>query len=698
MTDAPGSPWVMATEPTSLGDPTSLVTLVDGQTFCLSGRSGDIGGRGAYGVFFADMRVLSEARLTVDGAPLEPLAVSLADATQATFVSRSAPPAGSSGRRVLVIRRRQLGAALHERIELRNTSLGAMTVHVNLDVGVDFANVFAVKEGRVVQEGEHTLEVRDHCLLFRWRLGDVVRQAELRFTGGEPHVSSRGAAWEITLDSRGSALLDVDLRVALGTTWMEPAAQPHLPAATDRARRWVDERPTLRTADRRLGEAYDRAVLDVEALRLHDPSGGRRPVIAAGAPWFMTLFGRDAIISSYMALPVDPTLALGVLDALAELQGVRHDSGSEEEPGRIMHETRYLGVEAPTLTGGSTYYGSVDATPLFVLLLGELCRWGLADEDLRRLLPAADRALAWIEDYGDRDGDGFVEYHRTTERGLANQGWKDSWDGVRYRDGRVATAPIALCEVQGYVYAAYRARAAIARRLGETGSAARYDKRADDLRERFDRAFWLPDRGWYAVALGPDKEPVDSLASNMGHCLWTGIARPERAAGVARALMGTDMWTGWGIRTLSSSDAGYDPMSYHCGTVWPHDTVLCAAGLRAYGFHDAALTVCSGLLDAAEAWGGRLPELFCGLDRREIETPVPFPTSCSPQAWAAATPFLVLRLLLGLEPTPAGGLEVSPLPGALGDDLTFSGVINAGRRFEVRVDDGRASVTPEPRG
>ena len=692
-TDAPGSPWVLATEPTSLGDPTSLVTLVDGQTFCLSGRSGDIGGRGAYGAFFADMRVLSEARLVVDGSPVEPLAVSLTDATQATFVSRSAPPPGASGRRVLVIRRRQLGAALHERIELRNTAAGTLTVHVALEVAVDFANVFAVKEGRTQQEGEHSLEVREHSLLYRWHLGEIVRQVEASVSGGQPHLSPRGFAWELTIEGHSSAVIEMDLAVALGTTWMQRARHQAAPATVDRARTWVAARPRLRTAERRLSAAYDRSLTDVEALRLHDPTGVRRPVIAAGAPWFMTLFGRDALLSSYMAIPVDPTLALGVLDALAELQGRRLDSVSEEEPGRIMHETRYLGVDAPTLTGGSTYYGSVDATPLFVVVLGELSRWGLPEADLRRLVPAADHALAWIEDYGDRDGDGYVEYQRASARGLANQGWKDSWDGVRYRDGRVAAAPLALCEVQGYVYAAYRARAAIARRLGEHGLALRHDRRAEALQARFDRDFWIAGHEWFAVALDPDKGPVDSLASNMGHCLWSGILRAERAGRVVTRLLGDDMWTGWGIRTLSSSDGGYDPMSYHCGTVWPHDTVLCAAGMRAYGFLDAAQTVCGGLLDAAAAWNGRLPELFCGLDRREVETPVPFPTSCSPQAWAATTPLLVLRLLLGLEPDAHGGIAVDPIPGAFPDDVSLTGVPVADRHFSVRIDDGDVSVT-----
>ena len=314
-----------------------------------------------------------------------------------------------------------------------------------------------------------------------------------------------------------------------------PPSSRHARGAARRNQDWLSGRPRLRTTDGRLAEAYDRSIEDLAALRLHDPEGERRPVLAAGAPWYMALFGRDALIAAYMALPIDRDLALGVLEALAELQGTEVDLATEEQPGRIVHETRYLGAERINLTGHSAYYGSIDATPLFVVLLGELCRWGIDDDDLQRLLPHADRALEWMEHYGDRDGDGFLEYLRTSDRGLVNQGWKDSGDAIRYRDGRIAVAPLALCEVQGYAYAAQRARAVIAERLGEADVRDRCAERADELKERFNREFWLDDHGWYAVALGPDKEPVDSLTSNIGHCLWTGIVDDDRAEAVANA-------------------------------------------------------------------------------------------------------------------------------------------------------------------
>ena len=686
------SPWVLAGEPTSLGDPTGLITLVDGQTFCLSGRSGDFSTSPTHGVFFADMRVLSQARLLVGGVPVEPLTVSLAEASGATFVGRSVAPSQVDPR-LLVIRRRQLGSVWHEQIEVRNTGAAAVSTTVELEVAADFADVFAIKAGRPSSEGEHSLEVKERSLLFSWRLGEVHRQAELTVEGPAVEVSTRGFIWNVNLERHGVCVIQLDLTVALGKSWIERRHHhPTLRNAANRSQGWLSSAPRLRTADRSLSAAFDRSIGDIGALRLHDPSGRRRPVIAAGAPWYMTLFGRDALISAYMALPIDPTLAIGVLEALAELQGREIDLMSEEEPGRIMHETRYLGVEAPTLTGGSTYYGSADATPLFVVLLGELSRWGLDDDALRDLLPYADRALAWMQEFGDRDGDGYIEYLKTSERGLSNQGWKDSADGIRYRDGRIAEAPLALCEVQAYAYAAYRARAAIAVRLGEPEMAARCGQLADELKARFNRDFWLADLGWYAVALGPDKEPVDSLTSNIGHCLWSGIVADERAVLVAERLMSPEMWNGWGIRTLAADERAYDPMSYHCGTVWPHDGALCAVGLKSYGFDKEALIIAKGLLAASEAWAGRLPELFCGLDRADVETPIPFPTSCSPQAWAAATPFLLLRIMLGLEPDAEKGLRVDPIPGAIEDDLLLAGVRLVDRRFNVRIDNGAATV------
>jgi glycogen debranching enzyme len=413
----------------------------------------------------------------------------------------------------------------------------------------------------------------------------------------------------------------------------------------------------------------------------------------------MTVFGRDSLLTAWMALLFDPDLALGVLQTLARFQGEDVDPVHEEQPGRILHEMRFGDAPSLSLGGGHIYYGSVDATPLFVMLLGELRRWGLSTDQVDDLLPNADRALAWIEEFGDADGDGYVEYHRATDRGLANQGWKDSWDGIRYADGRVAQAPIALCEVQAYTYGAYLARAHFAYEAGDAATFDRYRAKATALKRAFNRDFWLEEQGWYAIGLDADKRPIDSLASNVGHCLWSGIVDEDRAPVVARRLLAPEMFSGWGIRTLASTMGGYNPVSYHCGSVWPHDTAVVAAGLSRYGFAEAAQRLVVALLDAAVAQGGRLPELFSGLSRDTVGVPVAYPTSCSPQAWAAASPLLCLRTMLRFDPwVPYGKSWLAPMiPHQIGS-LRVLGIPLAGSRVDVEVDDGRVRVSGLPEG
>jgi glycogen debranching enzyme len=334
---------------------------------------------------------------------------------------------------------------------------------------------------------------------------------------------------------------------------------------------------------------------------------------------------------------------------------------------------------------------------LFVILVGELRKWGMSDDVVESLLPHVDRALDWIGNYGDRDGDGFVEYQRSSPRGLANQGWKDSWDGVTFADGTVAEPPIALAEVQGYTYAAYVARAHFAREAGQEALARSWARRAAELKQAFNERFWLPDRGWYAVGLDREKRPIDALASNMGHCLWAGIVDEDKAPLVAERLMSPEMFTGWGVRTLASSMGAYDPISYHNGSVWPHDSALVAGGLMRYGFVDQARRLAFAVLAAADTFGGRLPELMCGFDRDELARPVPYPTSCSPQAWAAATPIYLLRLLLRLEPwAPQRRVWIAPvLPSSLGK-IYVDNLRLGGGEVRIAADHHYAKVTGLP--
>jgi glycogen debranching enzyme len=401
-----------------------------------------------------------------------------------------------------------------------------------------------------------------------------------------------------------------------------------------------------------------------------------------------------------MALLVDPDLALGTLQTLARFQGTKVDPRTEEEPGRILHEMRFGEAASLSLSGGSIYYGTADATPLFVMLMGELRRWGLAREAVDQLLPHVDAAMRWITEYGDRDGDGYVEYQRASDRGLQNQGWKDSFDGIRFANGDLPRAPIALCEVQGYVYAAYLARGYFADESGQTETAHHWRGRAAALKEAFNRDFWLEERGWFAMGLDADKKPIDALASNMGHALWTGIVDEDKAAQVAEHLLSPEMFSGWGVRTLATSMTGYNPVSYHCGSVWPHDNAIIAAGLMRYGRVEEAQRVIMAMLDAARVQGGRLPELFSGLSRDEFPLVVSYPTSCSPQAWASGAPLLFLRTLLRFDPwVPHGKVWLDPvLPERLGD-IHVQRIPLAGSRVSVRVgSDGNFTIEGLPEG
>jgi glycogen debranching enzyme len=660
-----GSDKRFGSDSVALGRGSGTVTLVRQKSFCLSGHDGDIRPGGAQGVFADDTRLLSRLELSVGEAPLELLSVAQDQPSHATFVLRTPPPDGQADSRIMVLRRRSVDRGLEETLELRNDSAKPFHAAVTVDIEADLADLFSVKRGDVPATHVHVEADGDVVRYRRAGNGDRPSQGvdcvDVQAAGAA--LSRCHARWTVDVPAHGRWSAHLSVRPASDAS----ASAPGPRTLTNRLQAWRRRTPTLRTDLESLQVAYNASLRDLSALRLFGPDPDGLPVVAAGAPWFMTLFGRDSLLTAYMTLIADQDLALGVLETLARWQGTKTDPDADEQPGRILHEVRY--------GGSSIYYGTADATPLFVLLLGECLRWGAPWERLQRLLPNADRAVAWIEESGDRDGDGYVEYQRMTPHGLRNQGWKDSANAIVFADGRVAEPPIALCEVQGYVYAAYCARAALARRGGDDHRAQECEQRARDLRERFDRDFWIPDRGYYAMALDTDKNQVDGLASNMGHCLWTGIATHERAQEVAGHLVSDELFSGWGVRTLATSMASFNPMSYHCGSVWPHDTAIAVAGLARYGFTDAAATIGRALLEAAHDQGGRLPELFTGLARDDVGRPVAYPTACSPQAWASAAPLLVLRSLLRLDPDPASGsVTIEPVPLKDVDELVLDRV------------------------
>lgn len=676
------------------------ITIVEGSSFCVSHANGDIVPELPHGMFFRDTRLVSRSTLLIDGAPIEPLSAMTPEPFRALVVGRAGHLPGRADTPLTVERDRRIDCGLREEITIRNYSRVPMTCRVELALEADFADIFEVKEERA-GGAAHPLaagpdgRLRAESANAPDRLGVVV-------TAAEASVDAPRLVFEVGLPPHGSWTQRITITPTLHGEEVEldPVGAPlHESSPARRLTQWQSSMWVPTFGDDDVERIMLQSQRDLGSLRIFDPRHPERAVVAAGVPWFMALFGRDSLLASYMTLGLDPTLAVGTLQTLAELQGSKSDPASEEQPGRILHEVRLGATTNLALGGESVYYGSIDATPLFVFLLGELAAWGaLPDDDAtEELIAAADRALEWIERDGDRDGDGFVEYARLNDFGLINQGWKDSWDGINFADGTLATAPIALCEVQGYVYAAYRARATIAAARGDDAGIDRWNAKAIKLKARFNERFWIPERRCFAVALDRDKRPVDSCTSNMGHCLWSGIVDDDKAAAVAELLLSDTMFTGWGVRTLASDMGAYNPASYHNGSVWPHDSAIVAAGLMRYGFVEEAHRVIVGLLDAATHFGGRLPELFCGFDRGQYAEPVVYPASCSPQAWAAAAPFLLLRSMLRLDPSvPTGELWLAPaIPPEFGD-VHLVNVPFAGTRVSLDFGGDDTSVTGLP--
>ncbi len=691
---------VSSYDATTLGSfPGESVTLVEGVSFVVSSASGDIDRDGAQGLFFDDTRFISRWKLTLDEAPLESLGVISQHPFAATFLTRARPVDGRADSTIVVVRNRFVGNGMREEIAVRNLSRERSACTVSLEIDADFAHIFDAKDGRTRIDGERSVDVRESTMVYSYAHRDVTRRVSVVFPS-DALLTPGLARMEIVVPPHGEWRACIEFRLDVDDEPVELRYRCGEPVEDTeplaRLRIWEENAPRVHSEFEGLNVAIDQSSRDLGALRIFDPDQPEWVVIAAGAPWFMTLFGRDSLITSLMTLLVDPSIALGTLHTLARLQGTKVDARSEEEPGKILHEFRHMRTVSATAKGGS-YYGSVDATPLFVVLLGELHKWGFT-ETVRELLPHADRALRWIEEYGDRDGDGFVEYLRSTERGLYNQGWKDSFDGINFASGKLAEPPTALCEVQGYVYAAYVARAQIARGFGDEATERSCTARAEQLKAAFNERFWLEDRGYFALGLDGEKKPIDSLTSNIGHCLWSGIVEPDKARKVADHLISPEMFSGWGIRTLATSMGAYNPVSYHNGSVWPHDTALCAAGLMRYGFVPEAHAVTLGLLQAAQSFGGRLPELICGFDRGDIPSPIRYPTSCAPQAWSSAAVFELLRAtLLRFDPSVQDNeLWLSPsLPPQVGD-LTIENLPFAGTRLTIKTDGTSTEVRGAP--
>ena len=681
-----------------------LVSLVEGSTFTISDASGDITPHGPQGLFHRDTRFLSRLQLLVNGGQPESLAARRIDAYSARFVLRL--PGGETGESPLVaVRNRFVGGGLHEDLYITNYGAIPVDLRVELLFDADFADLFEVKllgstpdtESRATRR----LDADAGLLEIQHAGGGSGRGTAIRMSGRPAELSTSGAAFSVALAPGATWHTCLDVYLTLDGVRSRPRCRcDGFGTLTDplaeRAAGWRARLPRLRSAWDSLDHLYRRSVDDLAALLMEDPDGAGDLVVAAGLPWFMALFGRDAILTALMALPFDRELAAGVLRTLARHQGEREVVASEEQPGKILHEMR--SGEVAARGGRRVYYGTVDATPLFVMLVAEAWRWGLGWGEVEALLPNVRRALEWMRSFGDADGDGYLEYPGRPGRGLRNQGWKDHRDAIQFADGTLAEGPIALCEVQGYRYRALRDAADLLEAAGEGQEAERLRREAAGLARRFRRDFWLEFSGFPALALDGAKRQVDAIASNAGHLLWTGILSPEQEAVVARRLLSPDLFSGWGLRTLGASNRGYRPVSYHVGSVWPHDTAIAVAGLARAGFRDEAATLAVGLVEAARHFGHRLPELFSGFDRAAFGFPVPYPTAGSPQAWAAASALLLLRVLLGLEADSKGGrLHTRSLLPRDALPLSLEGVSAGAGRLSLMVDaDGRVSTLERP--
>lgn len=621
---------------------TGTATLVGNGSFLICASDGWIHPLGMQGYFVGDTRMLSHLSAVFDGDPLQVIRSHHDDHRMEVLGL-----VGDLVRPDLLVTTSIAisGARLEIELQVANLTSRDRSCVVDLAVAADFADIFDVRRSERPRSGFVGSGPSDGDLVLSYENGGFRRGMRVS-ADLDTEVLRDGLRVTLDLSHRGRQA--VSFRCVPEGARHQPLIVLSPPSTTETV---FDERTPPPQGIERWRLVWHRSLDDLEDLLIADPLDPSRVTVAAGSPWFMTLFGRDSLIASWEALILGTRLAMNTLDALAERQGIRVDQVTEEEPGKILHEVRAGEAVQRTSGWGAHYFGTVDATPLFAMLLHEALLWGADEEHVRRLLPAAERAIAWMEQFGDRDGDGFIEYGDTAGplfTSLSNLAWKDSTDAVRNEHGEVAEGPIAMVEVQAYAHAALLAVASLRERLG-TADPEGLRERASQLQQRIDERFWLDDLDCYAMALDGQKRPVRSVSSNAGHLLWTGTAYAERAPRLAERLLQPDMFTGFGIRTLSTDNPAFNPLSYHCGSVWPHDTAIVAAGLYRYGFTDEGRRVAEGLLDAAEP-NGRLPELFAGFGRDEQPTPVPYMSSCSPQAWAAGAPLLLARAMLGIEP------------------------------------------------
>ena len=638
------------------------LTLIDGKTFLSTTVAGDISPAGApdVGFFHDDTRFLSHMELRVGGHR----SVVLSASTEKTFANQVELTTSTITLRdsfdlpenTIHLRREQLlsNDQFYDRLTFENFNLVPVKLALEIHYAADFVDVFQVRGTARAQHGQYYKPIasRDEVIFVYRGLDKIFRQTSVKFSPAPDRIHDCVAEWDIELPPLRQSKIQIvitpqvqDERTRAGSAGQDA----NLRLRREAFERWESQSTVFRSSNDAFDVAMRTATGDFHALQIPD---GNEHVIAAGIPWFATMFGRDSIIAAYQSLSLNPQLAADTLRVLARYQGKELNDWRDEQPGKILHEYRTGEMTRDGEMPFGPYYGSIDATPLFLILLSETWNW-TADEDLvTELLPHAYRALEWLSSYGDLDGDGLIEYERRSPRGLANQGWKDSWDANIHRDGTIAKPPIALVEVQGYVYDAKYRMSSLLRSFGDTVNADRLKREASELLKRIEKLYWMPSRSFYAMALDGQKQQLQVISSNPGHLLWNRAIGKDRMRAVVNRLVADDMFSGWGIRTMSADERVFNPLSYHRGSVWPHDNSLSVHGMALNEFREPATHVFTNLFQAAVRFRDfRLPELFCGVQRRDYDDPVHYPVSCSPQAWASGSMFLMLNSILGIRPS-----------------------------------------------
>jgi glycogen debranching enzyme len=681
------------------------VILKEDQVFVVCDIGGDVpaGNDLGLGFYREDTRYLSTYELRLNGRLPILLNHSVDRAYVATFQlvnpALTNPDGSPVPRQSLSLRRTRFvhNGGLHERIGLQNCNIGPVRLDLELRFDADYLDIFTVRGYHSTAVGTtRPVEVTETGFLFAYDGADgLLRRTEVVFDP-VPRLATGVATFPVHLGSQETFVLMVDVIPVAGDEQPEPDFQfdASLSDLERTYERWNANSTSYRTDNEVLDNGLVwRSLEDLRILCEETPSG---LYPTAGTPWYAVPFGRDALITSFQCLALNPDLAYGTLRFLAHHQGTKVDPYREEEPGKILHELRFGELARLKEIPHTPYYGTVDATPLFLVLLVELLDW-TGDVDLcSELLPNVFAALEWIDRYGDLDEDGLVEYTQHSTLGVRNQGWKDSQNSLTAADGTPAALPAALVEVQGYVYHAKAGLARHFRTLGRSEVAEKLEREAKALRDKFEQLFWMPQRNFYAQALDRDKMHVASVSSNPGHCLWSGILRPEGARAVVDRLVAPDMFSGWGMRTLSSQEPSYNPMSYHNGSVWPHDNSIVAAGMRRYGFRREAELVARSVLEATMRFADdRVPELFCGFarDRRFNSGPGQYLVSCSPQAWGAGALFHFMQTLCGVHADAlAKRLRIDPLETPLFDRLRVEGMRVAGGTLDFTIDRSRGKA------